>query len=57
MTLCVTWVRQAGDNRLLVFATDSTLTGGKKWNMGIKLFDLPRLESRSHAPAWECIPE
>lgn len=42
MTLCVAWVRQAGDNEELVFATDSTLTGGEKWNSGIKLFELPR---------------
>jgi hypothetical protein len=42
MTLCVAWIRQAGDNEELVFATDSTLTGGEKWNRGIKLFELPR---------------
>lgn len=42
MTLCVAWVRQAGENEELVFATDSTLTGGEKWNRGIKLFELPR---------------
>jgi hypothetical protein len=42
MTLCVAWVRQADDNEELVFATDSALTGGEKWNSGIKLFELPR---------------
>jgi hypothetical protein len=42
MTLCVAWVRQAEDNEELVFATDSALTGGEKWNSGIKLFELPR---------------
>jgi hypothetical protein len=57
MTLCVAWVRQAGDNEEVVFATDSTLTGGEKWNSGITLLVPPRLEPRSHAPAWECIPE
>ncbi len=42
MTLCVAWVRQASDTEELVFATDSTLTGGEKWDHGIKLFELPR---------------
>jgi hypothetical protein len=42
MTLCIAWVRETGDTSELVFATDSTLTGGEKWNHGIKLFDLPR---------------
>lgn len=42
MTLCVAWIRQASDIEELVFATDSALTGGEKWNHGIKLFELPR---------------
>jgi hypothetical protein len=42
MTLCVAWVRQADSNDELVFATDSAMTGGEKWNSGIKLFELPR---------------
>ena len=42
MTLCVAWVREADDNEELVFAADSALTGGEKWNSGIKLFELPR---------------
>lgn len=42
MTLCVAWVRQADENEELVFATDSALIGGAKWNSGIKLFELPR---------------
>ena len=42
MTLCVAWIRQANDTEELVFATDSTLTGGEKWDHGIKLFELPR---------------
>jgi|GEM_PF-514982 len=42
MTLCVAWIRQVGDNEELVFATDSALTGGEKWDKGIKLFELPR---------------
>ena len=42
MTLCTAWVRQANDSEELVFATDSTLTGGEKWAHGVKLFELPR---------------
>jgi hypothetical protein len=42
MTLCVAWIRQANSTEELVFATDSTLTGGEKWDHGIKLFELPR---------------
>jgi len=42
MTLCVAWIRQVNDIEELVFATDSTLTGGEKWDNGIKLFELPR---------------
>ncbi|MFN2455512.1 MAG: hypothetical protein ABR577_14970 [Pyrinomonadaceae bacterium] len=44
MTLCLAWIREAGDNEELVFATDSTLTGGEKWNHGVKLFELPRTD-------------
>ena len=42
MTLCVAWIRQINDTEELVFATDSTLTGGEKWDHGVKLFELPR---------------
>jgi len=42
MTLCTAWVRQLNNTDELVFATDSTLTGGEKWDHGIKLFELPR---------------
>lgn len=42
MTLCAAWIREKSDNKELVFATDSTLTGGEKWDTGIKLFELPR---------------
>jgi hypothetical protein len=42
MTLCVAWIRQANHTEELVFATDSTLTGGEKWDHGVKLFELPR---------------
>ena len=42
MTLCAAWVRETEDSKELVFATDSTLTGGEKWNHGVKLFELPR---------------
>jgi hypothetical protein len=42
MTLCAAWVRQINNTEELIFATDSTLTGGEKWDHGIKLFELPR---------------
>src|SRR3990170_2900590 len=42
MTLCIAWIREAGETEELLFATDSTLTGGEKWNHGVKLFELPR---------------
>lgn len=42
MTLCTAWIRQSINTEELVFATDSTLTGGEKWDNGIKLFELPR---------------
>lgn len=42
MTLCVAWIREVNGTEELVFATDSTLTGGEKWDHGIKLFELPR---------------
>jgi hypothetical protein len=42
VTLCAAWIREKNDVEELVFATDSSLTGGEKWNQGIKLFELPR---------------
>jgi hypothetical protein len=42
MTLCIAWIREVQQGEELVFATDSTLTGGEKWNHGVKLFELPR---------------
>ena len=42
MTLCAAWIRQLNNVEELVFATDSTLTGGEKWDNGIKLFELPQ---------------
>lgn len=42
MTLCTAWIRQSNNTEELVFATDSTLSGGEKWDNGIKLFELPR---------------
>ncbi|MDJ0696036.1 hypothetical protein [Mastigocoleus sp. MO_188.B34] len=42
MTLCAAWIREKNNVEELVFATDSSLTGGEKWNQGIKLFELPR---------------
>jgi hypothetical protein len=42
MTLCAAWIRQINSVEELVFATDSSLTGGEKWNQGVNLFELPR---------------
>ncbi|MDJ0736191.1 MAG: hypothetical protein QNJ47_19360 [Nostocaceae cyanobacterium] len=42
MTLCAAWIREKNNIEELIFATDSSLTGGEKWNQGIKLFELPR---------------
>ncbi len=42
MTLCIAWIREMPESEELIFATDSTLTGGEKWNHGVKLFELPR---------------
>lgn len=42
MTLCIAWIRQEKDNQELVFATDSCLGGGERWENGVKLFELPR---------------
>lgn len=42
MTLCIAWIRQDGDEQELVMATDSRLTGGERWDYGVKLFELPR---------------
>jgi hypothetical protein len=44
MTLCIAWIRETPDSEELVFATDSVLTGGEKWNHGVKLFELPRTD-------------
>jgi hypothetical protein len=44
MTLCTAWIREVDGDEELVFATDSTLTGGEKWNHGVKLFELPRAD-------------
>ena len=42
MTLCAAWIREVDDTKELIFATDSCLGGGERWNRGIKLFELPR---------------
>ena len=42
MTLCVMWIRKTSETEELFVATDSILTGGEKWEHGIKLFELPR---------------
>lgn len=42
MTLCIAWIRQEGENQELIFATDSCLGGGERWDSGVKLFELPR---------------
>jgi hypothetical protein len=43
VTLCAAWIRHTppGD-RELVFATDSCLSRGERWEAGVKLFELPR---------------
>ncbi len=42
MTLCVAWLREVDEEQELVFTTDSCLSGGERWNSGVKLFELPR---------------
>lgn len=42
MTLCAAWIKQLNNVEELIFATDSALTGGERWDHGIKLFELPR---------------
>lgn len=42
MTLCVAWLREVNQDKELVFATDSCLSGGERWHSGVKLFELPR---------------
>lgn len=42
MTLCIAWIRQDGDKKELIMATDSRLRAGESWDIGVKLFELPR---------------
>jgi hypothetical protein len=43
MTLCTAWIRHIStDNQELIFATDSCLSAGERWEAGVKLFELPR---------------
>lgn len=42
MTLCAAWVREVNNEQELVFATDSCLSCGERWESGVKLFELPR---------------
>jgi hypothetical protein len=42
MTLCIAWKRQTRSGQELIFATDSCLSGGERWENGVKLFELPR---------------
>jgi hypothetical protein len=42
MTLCTAWLRKAQGPEELVFATDSCFSGGERWNVAVKLFELPR---------------
>jgi hypothetical protein len=42
MTLCVAWVRRTVEPAELVFATDSRLNAPGRWDVGVKLFELPR---------------
>ncbi|MBL7780493.1 MAG: hypothetical protein JNM22_04680 [Saprospiraceae bacterium] len=45
MTLCVSWIRQVKNRQELVFATDTVLTGGERWDKGVKLFEMPRKDA------------
>ncbi|MDF0553263.1 hypothetical protein [Kamptonema sp. UHCC 0994] len=43
MTLCAAWIHHTStDDQELVFATDSCLSAGERWEAGVKLFELPR---------------
>jgi hypothetical protein len=42
MTLCVAWVRKTVQPPEMVFATDSRLSSPGRWDVGVKLFELPR---------------
>lgn len=42
MTLCIAWKRQTRSGQEMIFATDSCLSGGERWEEGVKLFELPR---------------
>jgi len=42
MTLCASWLRETNNDKELIFATDSCLSGGERWHSGVKLFELPR---------------
>lgn len=42
MTLCVAWVRKTAQPPELMFATDSRLNMPGHWDVGVKLFELPR---------------
>lgn len=42
MTLCTAWLRRVNNNTELIFATDSCLSAGERWDTGIKLFDFNR---------------
>ncbi|MBF0549290.1 MAG: hypothetical protein HQK60_02025 [Deltaproteobacteria bacterium] len=44
MTLCMAWIRENRQEKELVMATDSRLTGGERWDNGVKLFELPRMD-------------
>lgn len=42
MTLCIAWIRQEKEKQEMIFVTDSCLSGGQRWESGVKLFELPR---------------
>ncbi len=42
MTLCAAWVRKTVQPHELLFATDSRLNSPGRWDVGVKLFELPR---------------
>lgn len=42
MALCAAWIRHTSTDQELIFATDSCLSAGERWEAGVKLFELPR---------------
>ena len=45
MTLCISWIRQAGGVTELIVASDSRLSGGQSWDANPKILLLPRTDA------------